>query len=326
MSDQKRAFITGLGGQDGSYLAEYLHSLGYKVYGLVRYSTTRGTSDNLKYLPDDIEIIEGDLTDQMAINRIIRTVKPHEVYNLAAQSHVGKSFEYPQFTADVTAMGVIHLLEAIKEAPFHSKFYQASTSELFGNAEESPQEESTPFHPRSPYAVSKLFAHQMVRVYRESYNMFACSGILFNHESPRRGDNFVTQKVCKAAVNIALGNQDSLELGNLDARRDWGHAKDYVRGMHAILQHHVPDDYVLATGKSYSIRDLLDAAFSHPRVKLNPDDYVRVNPKFFRPAEVHTLRGDASKAANALGWKPRITFEQMIHEMIDAQFAKQELK
>ncbi len=322
MSDQKRAFITGIGGQDGSYLAEYLHGLGYKVYGLVRYSTTRDGCPNLTDLSDDIEIIEGDLTDQMAVSRIIRRIKPHEVYNLAAQSHVGKSFEYPQFTADVTAMGVIHLLEAIRQSDFYSKFYQASTSELFGNAEQSPQHELTPFHPRSPYAVSKLFAHHMVRVYRESYNMFACSGILFNHESPRRGDNFVTQKVCKAAAKIALGDQSVLELGNLDARRDWGHARDYVRGMHAMLQHTEPDDFVLATGKSHSIRDLLAAAFSHPLVNLNPDDFVQVNPKFFRPAEVHTLMGDASKAKRILGWEPETSFEEMIHEMVTEQFNK----
>lgn len=314
---KKRAFITGIAGQDGSYLADLLLEKGYEVHGLVRYSTTRESLHNIRHIEGKLQIVEGDLTDQSQIAHLIKTIRPHEIYNLAAQSHVGKSFEIPQYTAEVTAIGVLNLLEAVRASNFNSKVYQASTSELFGNAEHSPQSEATPFIPRSPYAVSKLFAHHMVRTYREAYNMFACSGILFNHESPRRGGQFVTRKVCQAAVDIAEGRKAFVELGNLDARRDWGHAKDYVRGMYLMMQQAEPRDYVLATGTTRSVRDLVNVAFAHVGIEPTSDN-VRINPKFFRPAEVNVLVGDASLAEEHLGWEPEISFDEMIAEMIES--------
>lgn len=319
MKAAKRALITGIAGQDGSYLAEHLLEMGYEVHGLVRHSTTESEYVNIKHILDKITLIQGDLTDFSHVCSTIQRVRPHEIYNLAAQSHVGKSFEMPHFTAAVTAQGALNILESVRISNFNSKVYQASTSELFGNAIEVPQNEDTPFNPRSPYAVSKLFAHHMVKTYREAYNMFACSGILFNHESPRRGGDFVTRKVCKAAVKIANGDQHVLELGNLEARRDWGHAKDFVRGMHTMLQHHEPRDFVLSTGQTRSVRDLVEVAFKIAGVE-NYEDKIIINPKFFRPAEVNTLIGSYTLAEKELGWKPEITFEEMIEEMIEFEW------
>jgi GDPmannose 4,6-dehydratase len=314
-NNKKRALITGVAGQDGSYLAEYLLENDYDVFGIVRYSTTDSAMNNLKNCKNDIELIESDIQDSTSIRSVIRDVRPHEVYNLAAQSHVGKSFDMPIYTSNVTANSVLVMLDAIRDSNFVTKFYQASTSELFGEVLETPQNENTRFNPRSPYAVSKLYAHYMVKTYRAAYNMFACSGILFNHESPRRGPNFVTQKVCRAAVEISRGNQKNVELGNIDAKRDWGHAKDYVRGMHMILQHRIPDDFVLSTGETRSIRDLLSTAFSY--LDLDYRDHYIINPKFYRPADVNFLVGDCTKAKSELGWEHKIGFDDMIHEMID---------
>lgn len=318
---KKRALVTGCAGQDGSYLSELLLEAGYDVYGIVRYSTTENIYPNLENVIDDIELIEGDVTDFAFMKKTIDSIKPHEIYNLAAQSHVGKSFEMPMYTTNATATSVLNLLEIIKDSTFRSKLYQASTSELYGNnANDKVQTEMSRFDPCSPYAISKLYAHQMVKTYREAYNIFACCGILFNHESPRRGENFVTQKVCKAAAEISLGKRDKLELGNLTSQRDWGHAKDYVEGMYKMMNHHTPDDFVLATGKMYSIKQLVDVAFK--LVDLDPANHVVINSAFKRPAELHALVGSSDKAAYTLGWTPQITFEEMIEEMVESQIKK----
>ncbi len=312
---QKTALITGVTGQDGSYLAEFLLEQGYRVVGMVRRTSTVNF-DRIKHIQDQIEIVQGDLLDQSSLMEIIRAYQPDEVYNLAAQSFVPTSFSQPVLTGEFTALGVTRLLEAIRHVKPDARFYQASSSEMFGRVVEVPQRETTPFYPRSPYGVAKVYGHWITVNYRESYGMFACSGILFNHESPRRGLEFVTHKVTHAAARIKLGLQRELRLGNLEARRDWGYAGDYVRGMWLMLQQDQPDDYVLATGETHSVRELCEVAFGH--VGLDWRDYVVVDPKHYRPAEVDLLIGDASKARRVLGWEPSVNFEQLVRMMVDA--------
>jgi len=312
---QKTALITGVTGQDGSYLAEFLLEKGYRVVGMVRRTSTVNF-DRIKHVQDHIEIVQGDLLDQSSLMEIIRAYQPDEVYNLAAQSFVPTSFSQPVLTGEFTALGVTRLLEAIRHVKPDARFYQASSSEMFGKVVEVPQRETTPFYPRSPYGVAKVYGHWITVNYRESYGMFACSGILFNHESPRRGLEFVTHKVTHAAARIKLGLQRELRLGNLEARRDWGYAGDYVRGMWLMLQQDQPDDYVLATGETHSVRELCEVAFGH--VGLDWRDYVVVDPKHYRPAEVDLLIGDASKARRVLGWEPSVNFEQLVRMMVDA--------
>ena len=312
---QKTALITGITGQDGSYLAEFLLGLGYRVVGMVRRTSTINF-DRIKHIQDEVEIVQGDLLDQSSLMEIIREHQPDEVYNLAAQSFVPTSFSQPVLTGEFTALGVTRLLEAIRHVKPDARFYQASSSEMFGKVVEVPQRETTPFHPRSPYGVAKVYGHWITVNYRESYGLFACSGILFNHESPRRGLEFVTHKVTHAAARIKLGLQRELHLGNLDARRDWGYAGDYVRGMWLMLQQDRPDDYVLATGETHSVRELCEAAFGY--LGLNWEEHVVVDPKYYRPAEVDLLIGDASKAGRVLGWEPQVSFEQLVRMMVDA--------
>jgi len=307
-----RALITGVTGQDGSYMAELLLSKGYEVYGLVRRSSVK-KYDRIEHILDKIELVEGDLTDQSSLDTAVFNVQPDEVYNLAAQSFVATSWNQPVLTGDVTGLGVIRMLEAIRRHAPKAKFLQASSSEMFGKVQETPQTELTSFYPRSPYGVAKVFGHYATVNYRDSYKMFACSAMTFNHESPRRGVEFVTRKVTRAAARIKLGMQDKLKMGTLDTFRDWGFAGDYVKAMHLILQQPEPSDYVIATGKTYSIRDLLFYAFS--AVGLNWEDYVEQDPKFMRPAEVDNLCGDASKI-RALGWRPEVSFPVMINTMV----------
>ncbi|MCS6773134.1 MAG: GDP-mannose 4,6-dehydratase [Thermoflexales bacterium] len=311
----KTALITGITGQDGSYLAEFLLQKGYRVVGMVRRSSTVNF-DRIQHIQDQIELAQGDLLDQSSLMELIREHQPDEVYNLAAQSFVPTSFSQPVLTGEFTALGVTRLLEAIRHVKPDTRFYQASSSEMFGKVVETPQRETTPFYPRSPYGVAKVYGHWITVNYRESYNLFACSGILFNHESPRRGLEFVTRKVTHAVARIKLGLQHELRLGNLEARRDWGFAGDYVRAMWLMLQQDKPDDYVVATGETHSVRELCEVAFSH--VGLNWQDYVVVDPKYYRPAEVDLLIGDASKAHRVLGWQPEVTFEQLVRMMVDA--------
>jgi len=307
--------ITGVTGQDGSYLAEFLLSKGYRVVGMVRRSSTTNF-DRIRHIQDDIEIVAGDLLDQSSLMDIVREHQPDEVYNLAAQSFVLTSFSQPVLTGEFTALGVTRMLEAIRLIKPDARFYQASSSEMFGKVVEVPQRESTPFHPRSPYGVAKVYGHWITVNYRESYNLFACSGILFNHESERRGLEFVTRKVTHAAARIKLGLQDKVKLGNLDARRDWGYAGDYVRGMWLMLQQDKPDDYVLATGETHSVRELCEVAFA--RVGLDWQQHVEIDPRHYRPAEVDLLIGDAGKARERLGWQPEVRFKQLIEMMVDA--------
>lgn len=320
------ALVTGITGQDGSYLTELLLSKGYNVCGIVRRSSSFNTGriDHLYQDPhlrgSRLRLIFGDLTDGSSLNQILKTVKPAEIYNLAAQSHVRVSFDIPEYTAEVTALGTIRLLDAIKESKIETKYYQASSSEMFGKARETPQTEKTPFHPRSPYAVAKVYAHWITVNYRESYDIFACNGILFNHESPRRGRTFVTRKIAEGAVRIKLGMQDKLFLGNLDAKRDWGYAGDYVEAMWLMLQQPKPDDYIIATGKNYSVREFLDEAFRY--LDLDWNKYVEIDPRYFRPSEVDSLLGDASKARKILGWKPKVNFKQLVQMMVDAEMER----
>ncbi|MFU0800662.1 MAG: GDP-mannose 4,6-dehydratase [Xylanivirga thermophila] len=310
----KSALITGITGQDGSYLAELLLSKGYKVYGIRRRSSDNhyGTVAHLK---DKIEFIYADMTDLPSLIKAVEIAQPDEVYNLAAQSFVQTSWEQPILTADIDALGVTNILEAIRMVKPDARYYQASTSEMFGKVQEMPQRETTPFYPRSPYAVAKVYGHWITINYRESYDLFACSGILFNHESPRRGLEFVTRKVTDGVARIKLGLMDEIRMGNLDSKRDWGFAGDYVYAMWLMLQQDAPDDYVIATGETRTVRELLETAFSY--VDLDYKDHVVVDPKFFRPAEVKILLGDATKAKEKLGWKPKVSFEQMIHMMVD---------
>lgn len=319
-----KALITGVTGQDGSYLAELLVARGYEVHGVIRRASTFNTDriDHLYRDPHDPEarlhLHYGDLTDSSGLRVLLERVQPHEVYNLGAQSHVRVSFDQPEYTADVDALGTLRLLEAVRDFQARTgrdlRFYQAGSSEMFGAAS-PPQNERTPFYPRSPYGVAKAFAHWQTVNYREAYRLFAANGILFNHESERRGETFVTRKITRAATRIALGLQSRLYLGNLDARRDWGHAGDYVEAMWLILQHHEPDDFVIATGQSRSVRQFLDAVFG--LLNLEWEQYVAVDPRYFRPTEVDRLEGDASKARRVLGWQPRVSFDDLVRRMVD---------
>lgn len=319
---QRSAIITGVTGQDGSYLAELLLSKGYKVYGMKRRNSS-GELNCAEHLESDIEVVEGELDDLASITRLCKLAKANEFYNLAGQSHVGYSFKAPTYTGQVTGIGVLNCLEAIRESGLHTRFYQASTSELFGGVHgETLVNEDTPFHPRSPYGVAKLYGHWITINYREAYKMFNCTGILFNHESPRRGLKFVTRKITNAVAKIKLGKQDRLYLGNLDSKRDWGHARDYVHGMWLMLQAGEPNDYVLATGKTHSIREFLQEAFTYAELG-SYEDYVSIDPAFYRPAEVDVLLGDNSKANRLLGWQPKTSFKELIREMVDSDLKLQ---
>ncbi|MBI5292906.1 MAG: GDP-mannose 4,6-dehydratase [Chloroflexi bacterium] len=310
----KTALITGVTGQDGSYLAEFLLGQGYRVVGMVRRSSTVNF-DRIKHIQNDIEIAQGDLLDQMSIVDILREHRPTEVYNLAAQSFVPTSWTQPVLTGEFTALGVTRMLEAVRSTDPAIRFYQASSSEMFGKVAEVPQRETTPFYPRSPYGVAKVYGHWITVNYRESYNLFACSGILFNHESPRRGLEFVTHKVTHAVAKIKLGKAKELRLGNLDSRRDWGFAGDYVQAMWRMLQQDQPDDFVVATGETHSVQQLCEVAFGH--AGLDWREFVRQDPKYFRPAEVDLLVGDPTKAGKALGWEPTVNFNGLVRMMVD---------
>lgn len=322
MAKPKTALITGITGQDGSYLSEFLLKKGYMVYGLIRRSSSFNTA-RIDHLYQDLHeknvrlrLVHGDLNDASSLNRIIKTVRPDEIYNLGAQSHVKVSFDVPDYTAEVTALGVARLLEAIRDSGLRTKFYQASSSEMYGKVQEIPQTEKTPFYPRSPYAAAKVYAYWMTVNYREAYDIFACNGILFNHESPRRGETFVTRKITMALARIKYGLQDHLYLGNLDAKRDWGFAGDYVEAMWMMLQQDKPDDYVIATGETHSVKDFLEVAFD--RAGLDWRKHVKIDKRYFRPTEVDILIGDSSKARRQLHWKPKVSFKQLVHMMVDA--------
>lgn len=325
-----KALITGITGQDGSYLAEFLLSKGYEVYGIVRRSSSFNTGriDPIYQDPHEpdarLRLVYGDLNDASSLNRILRTIRPDEIYNLGAQSHVRVSFDIPEYTAEITGVGTVRLLEAIRESGLSPKFYQASSSEMFGKVQEIPQKETTPFYPRSPYGAAKVYAYWITVNYREAYNLFACNGILFNHESPRRGETFVSRKVTKAAARIKLGLQHELYLGNLDAKRDWGYAGDYVEAMWLMLQQPEPDDYVIASGETHSVRELLDVAFGH--LGLDWHQYVKIDPRYYRPTEVDLLIGDAGKAKKKLGWTPKVSFKQLVTMMVDADLEGERLK
>ena len=314
----KTAFITGIFGQDGSYLAEFLLEKGYEVHGMKRRSSSKHLS-RVEHLKDQITIHDGDLLDSSSIVRLLQMIKPDEVYNLAAQSFVPVSWEQPIFTSEVTGLGVTRMLDAILQVDKNMKFYQASSSEMFGKVHETPQRETTTLHPRSPYGVAKVYGHYITINYRESYGLYACSGILFNHESPRRGMEFVTRKISTAVARIKHGLDTELRLGNLDAKRDWGHARDYVRAMWLMLQQDVADDFVVGTGETHSVREFVEIAFD--RVGLDWQDYVVIDPKFYRPAEVDLLLADPSKARRVLGWEPDVSFEELVCEMVDKDVA-----
>ena len=323
----KKALITGITGQDGSYLAEFLLEKGYEVYGIIRRSSSFNTGRIDPIYEDPhvphrrLHLVYGDLNDASSLNRIIRTIQPHEIYNLGAQSHVRVSFDIPEYTGDITGLGPIRLLEAIRESGLKPKFYQASSSEMFGQVLEIPQRETTPFYPRSPYGAAKVYAYWITVNYREAYGLFACNGILFNHESPRRGETFVSRKITKAAARIKLGIQQDLFLGNLDAKRDWGFAGDYVQAMWLMLQAQRPEDFVIATGETHTVRDLLEAAFT--RLQLDWRKHVKVDAKYYRPTEVDLLIGDASKAKQVLGWEPKVRFQELVSMMVDADLASE---
>lgn len=316
---KKKAIITGITGQDGSYLAETLLEEGYQVYGMVRRSSTE-TFERISHLMDEVELIQADLLDQVSLIHMLKKIRPDEVYNLAAQSFVPTSFDEPVLTGEFTALGVTRLLDAIRLVDTKIKFYQASSSEMFGHAPVTPQKMTTPFHPRSPYGVAKLYGHWITINYRESYGLYAVSGILFNHESPRRGLEFVTRKITDSVARIKLGLADKLPMGNLDAKRDWGFAGDYVRAMRLMLQRKTPKDYIVATGETHTVREFVTRAFRY--VGLDWKKYVVIDPKFFRPAEVHILRGDASEAKRDLKWKPLVDFQGLIEMMVDADLAR----
>ncbi|MCE5302579.1 MAG: GDP-mannose 4,6-dehydratase [Planctomycetaceae bacterium] len=315
----RKALITGITGQDGSYLAEFLLKKGYEVHGMVRRASTENY-ERIDRLFDRISLHQADLLDQLSIVTIIQEIRPHEVYNFAAQSFVPASWSQPLLTGEFTALGVTRVLEAIRLVDPSIRFYQASSSEMFGKVQQEPQNEETPFWPRSPYGVAKAYGHWITVNYRESYGMFACSGIMFNHESPLRGKEFVSRKVSDAVARIKLGVQEKLTLGNLDAMRDWGFAGDYVEAAWRMLQQDRPDDFVVATGRKHSVRELVELAFSH--VGLEWRDHVAIDPKLMRPAEVFALRGDASKARRVLGWEPKVTFEELIPRMVDADLER----
>jgi GDPmannose 4,6-dehydratase len=326
MTEHKVALITGITGQDGSYLSEFLLDQGYEVHGIIRRTSTFNTDriDHIYIDPHNPEarlfLHYGDLTDGTTLRRILEQVKPIEIYNLGAQSHVRVSFDSPEYTVDSVAMGALRILEAVRDyqqrTGIEVRFYQAGSSEMFGKVVEVPQKETTPFYPRSPYSCAKVYAHWQTINYRESYDLFACNGILFNHESPRRGETFVTRKITRAVARIVEGTQQKLYLGNLDSKRDWGYAKDYVRAMWLMLQQEQPDDYVVATGETYEIKEFLDIAFGH--VNLDWHDYVAFDPRYLRPAEVDLLIGDPTKAKEKLGWEPSVTFEELVKLMVNA--------
>ncbi|MBI5869810.1 MAG: GDP-mannose 4,6-dehydratase [Actinobacteria bacterium] len=311
---QKSALITGITGQDGSYLAEFLLEKGYKVFGMVRRSSTENF-ERIAQIRDKVTLIQADLLDQMSLIAAISESEPDEIYNLAAQSFVPTSWTKPVLTAEFTALGVTRMLEAMRHTKIDARFYQASSSEMFGKVAEVPQTENTPFHPRSPYGVAKVYGHFITVNYRESYDLYACSGILFNHESPRRGYEFVTRKVTDAVARIKLGVADEIRMGNLDAKRDWGYAEDYVRMMWMMLQQDEPDDYVICSGETHSVEELVQIAFDH--VGLDWKEYVKIDQRFVRPAEVDLLIGDATKAKEKLGWEPQVSFSEMIQMMIE---------
>jgi len=327
----KKALITGITGQDGSYLAELLLGKGYEVHGIIRRASQINTQ-RIDHIYNRIKLYYGDLTDSTNLVRVIQQVKPDEIYNLGAQSHVKVSFEMPEYTADVDAMGTLRVLEAVRLLGLEDRvrIYQASTSELYGLVQETPQKETTPFYPRSPYGVAKLYGYWITKNYREAYGMYACTGILFNHESPRRGETFVTRKITQALSKISCGLQDVLELGNLNAKRDWGHAKDFVEAMWLMLQQDEPEDFVIATGKQYSVREFVEEAAPYFGMQItwrgeglgeigydvfSGKEVIKVNPKYFRPAEVETLLGDATKAKEKLGWEPKTSFKQLVEDM-----------
>lgn len=326
MTRDKRALITGITGQDGSYLSEFLLEQGYEVHGIMRRTSTFNTDriDHIYEDPhtDDVRLFlhYGDLTDGSTIRRVLEEVRPTEIYNLGAQSHVRVSFDLPQYTVDSVGVGTLRLLEAIREHQQRTgqevRFYQAGSSEMFGKVQEIPQKETTPFYPRSPYACAKVYAHWQTVNYRESYDLFACNGILFNHESPRRGETFVTRKITRAVARIVAGQQKKLYLGNLDSKRDWGYAKDYVRAMWLMLQQDAPDDYVVATGETYSVKEFLDIAFGY--VNLNWENFVEFDERYLRPAEVDLLIGDPTKAKQKLGWEPTVSFKELVMLMVEA--------
>ncbi|MEH2121630.1 GDP-mannose 4,6-dehydratase [Nostoc sp.] len=326
MTQQKRALITGITGQDGSYLSEFLLEQGYEVHGIIRRTSTFNT-DRIDHIYEDphkdgvrLFLHYGDLTDGTTLRRILEDVKPVEIYNLGAQSHVRVSFDSPEYTVDAVGMGTLRLLEAIRDyqqrTGIQVRFYQAGSSEMYGLVQAVPQTETTPFYPRSPYACAKVYAHWQTVNYRESYDLFACNGILFNHESPRRGETFVTRKITRAVAGIVAGKQKKIYMGNLDAKRDWGYAKDYVKAMWLMVQKDQPDDYVIATGETHSVREFLELAFSY--VNLNWQDYVEFDERYLRPSEVELLIGDSTKARQKLGWTPSVTFEELVSLMVEA--------
>ena len=325
MAKRKKALITGITGQDGSYLTEFLLAKNYEVYGVIRRASSFNTGriDHLYKDPHEtgvqLKLIYGDLADASSISRVVRDVDPDEIYNLGAQSHVRVSFDVPEYTGEITGMGTTRLLEAIRETGSKAKFYQASSSELYGKVQETPQTEKTPFYPRSPYAAAKIYSYWMTVNYREAYKMFACNGILFNHESPRRGETFVTRKITMALARIKHGLQEKLFLGNIDAKRDWGFAGDYVEAMWLMMQQPRPDDFVIATGETHSVREFLKLAFE--RAELDWKKYVAIDERYFRPTEVELLLGDASKARKVLKWKPKVGFKALVNMMVDADMA-----
>jgi GDPmannose 4,6-dehydratase len=325
-----KALSTGITGQDGSYLAEFLLSKGYEVYGIIRRSSSFNTArvDSIyqdPHVPNArLHLVYGDLNDASSLNRILRTVRPDEIYNLGAQSHVRVSFDIPEYTAEITAVGTVRLLEAIRESGLSPKFYQASSSEMFGKVQEIPQRETTPFYPRSPYGAAKVYAYWITVNYREAYNLFACNGILFNHESPRRGETFVTRKITRAAARIKLGLDQELYLGNIDAKRDWGYAGDYVQAMWLMLQQDQPEDYVIATGETHTVREVLDIAFGY--VDLDWNQYVKIDSRYYRPTEVELLIGDPRKAKEKLGWQPKVSFRELIGMMVKADVDAERVK
>lgn len=325
MAKRKRALITGITGQDGSYLTEFLLEKDYEVYGLIRRSSSFNTNriDHIYQDPHEknvrLKLVYGDLNDASSLNRIIKTVSPHEIYNLGAQSHVRVSFDVPEYTGEIVGLGTTRILEAIRDSGIKTKFYQASSSEMYGMTDDKMQSEKTPFYPRSPYAAAKIYAYWMTVNYREAYNMFACNGILFNHESPRRGETFVTRKITMALARIKQGVQEKLYLGNLDAKRDWGFAGDYVEAMWLMLQADKPEDYVIATGETYSVRQFLEEAFGY--VGLDWKKYVDIDERYFRPTEVKYLLGDSSKARKKLKWKPKVDFKGLVKMMVDSDMA-----
>jgi len=323
----KKAFITGITGQDGSYLAELLLQKGYEVHGMIRRSSSFNTA-RIDHIFQDSHLSDtklflhyGDLSDSSNISRLLEKINPEEIYHLGAQSHVRVSFDIPEYTGDTTGLGTIRILDAIRDTQIKTKFYQASSSELYGKVQEIPQRETTPFYPRSPYACAKIYAYWATVNYRESYNLFACNGILFNHESPRRGETFVTRKITKALAQIVTKKQDKLYLGNIDAKRDWGYAKDYVEAMWLMLQQENPEDYVIATGETYSVKEFLTEAFDI--VNLRWQDYVEIDSRYFRPAEVDLLIGDASKAKEKLGWVPKTSFKELVKIMVEADLKEE---